>query len=288
MAYDRSKISRDIAEVEQKLRMGEREAPAGEVIDAVVKSGICGRGVAQQILSELRKNRNTEGSVAPVVEPEMLSNAIEDLLRPFDEINRVVNQVKGTIGRAAEVSMEEVRASCGAIIADQGINLKRTAEDGRIQIEILEGSLVEAQNLAADAAAKLLQADAERADLFARMTDAQEAYDALCARVVMVEQERDHHKNAAEMLRLDLDALRHDLSTARKTEEGLRDRLNAAAADQVDSVEYAALKVRLETLMVSLTDERTRNVELHAQVVQLVGAVLHLDIGTAPAPASPG
>ena len=241
--------------------------------------------MAQQILSELRKHRITEGSAAPAMEPEPLSTAIENLLRPFDEIGRVVNQVKGAIGRAAEVSMEEVRASCGAIIADQGVTLKRTADDGRIHIEILEGSLVEAQNVAAETAAKLLQADAERADLFARMAEAQEACDALGARVVMLEQERDHHKRAAEMLRADSEALRNDISTARQTEVGLRDRLSAAAAEQIESADYVAVKAKLEMLTVSLADERTRNGELHAQLVQIVGTIMRSDTAASWPPA---
>lgn len=52
MAYDRGQIGKSITQIEQELATDGQDAPAGVVIDAVVAAGICGRGVAQQVLSE--------------------------------------------------------------------------------------------------------------------------------------------------------------------------------------------------------------------------------------------
>lgn len=81
MAYVRSDIIPKVAEVVRKLSEDGRQPATGELVDAVVEAGICGRGVAQQILAELRKSRAS--SVDDVRTPTELTEPLPGDSRIF-------------------------------------------------------------------------------------------------------------------------------------------------------------------------------------------------------------
>ena len=289
MAYDRADIGKRIMQIEQGLMTKDKEPSVGEVVDAAVAAGICGRGVAQQVLAELRNGRRTKEVEAPVLaSSETFPEGVSNLVIHIDELHYAVDKIKRAVGLAAAAGIEDVKTTFGAIIADQGLALKRAEEDGRIQIEMLEASLAHAQSVAADIAVKLGEADAERADLLARLTEAEEARDTLLARTAILEQDRDRHRDVAEMLRADLEAHRHDLVAARQSESALRDELRMSAAGQIDRVEHLAIVAMHEAQAASLADEKARNADLHARLLRLVGTVVRPDIESAKASAAPG
>ncbi|MBE7734633.1 coiled-coil domain-containing protein [Devosia faecipullorum] len=275
MAYDRGQIGKSITQIEQKLATDGQDAPAGVVIDAVVAAGICGRGVAQQVLSELRAGRKAkefEKSAAEENEPP--SREIAGLLTHVDDLHLEVDKKRRDLASAAAALIEDMKAAFSVIVTDQGLALQRSEENSRIQIELLEGSLAKAMQAEAEASEKLEAAEADRAELFARMTEAEEHRDALLAGLAAAEMERDQHRAAAEQLRLDLEANRHDLAMSRQTETALRDEMRASAAGQIDRMELMA---KHEALAAALAQEQSRNADLHAQILRLVGTVLRPD-----------
>lgn len=206
----------------------------------MMAAGICGRGVAQQILSELRAGRQAKEIQSVAEEGEPPSKEIGGLLTHLDDLHLEVDKKRCALALSAAALIEDMKAAFGVIIADQGLALQRSEENSRIQIEFLEASFANATRAGAAASEKLEAAEAERAELFARMTDAEEHRDALLAGLAAAEMERDQHSAAAEQLCLDLEANWHDLAMSREAETTLRDEMRASAAGHVDRLELVA------------------------------------------------
>ncbi|MEO5807027.1 hypothetical protein [Devosia sp.] len=89
------------------------------------------------------------------------------------------------------------------------------------------------------------------------------------------------------MLRADLEAHRNDLAAARHTEVSLRDELRIATAGLIDRAEHLNLKAQFEALAVMLVDEKTRNAELHAQILRIMGTIVRSEIDSAATSVAP-
>ncbi len=276
MAYDRSDIGKRIEQIEQELMVDGNEPSVGDVVDAVAEAGICGRGVAQQVLAELRKSRKANAANAPTVsDNDEFPESVDKLVGQFDEIHLVIDKVKHAVGLRAAANIEEINATFSAIIADQGLAHQRAEEQARGRIEMLETSLAQSQTAEAETRARLQKSEIERADLFARTVEAEEALAAIRTRVTLLETERDQCKDSAELLRADLDAHRRDLAAARQAETALRDELRMAADDRIDRVEYATLKSQADAQGAALADEKARNAELHKQLLRIMSTIVH-------------
>ncbi|QMV00849.1 hypothetical protein GHV40_04805 [Devosia sp. D6-9] len=274
MAYDRSEIGRKIAQLEQQLIVDGKEPPVGAVLDAVVQANICGRGVAQQVLSEMRKDRNaaTENT-APVLLGEEMPDGLDHLTRYFEDIHRAVDAAKAGAMQAAATSLQQVKSSFSTVIAEQGMAGKRKEDAGQAEIERLETSLIDTRNDLAEATAKLDEADGQRAELNARLIEAEEVLEVQRGRIKVLEQERGEYKDQAEKVRGELEAYRQDLVAVRQAETSLRDELRRVAGDHVARSEHEALKSQHDVLAGVLADERARNAALHEQVLRLVGTM---------------
>lgn len=275
MAYVRSNIVPKAAEVVRKLSEDGRKPTVGDMVQAVVDAGICGRGVAQQIVAELRKTgamgQAEAGEATMLSDP--LAGDIDSLLQPFDDLHRRIDEVRIAVGQALAISISQMKATLGAVIADQGVAGKRADEDNQAEIARLETELAQVLKGLAEASAKVEEGEHHRADLYARVIEADEAVVAYRAQVEVLEAERSRYQDEANNLRVNLDGYRRDLDATRQAEADLRAEVRRLTMETVTSSEYEALQNRLAGTDAALTEERIRNAELHAQVLKLVGAM---------------
>lgn len=178
-----------------------------------------------------------------------------------------------------------MKASFGTIITDQGVAGLRANEDSRAEIARLEADLAEVREGLSEARATLEEGEHQRADLYARVIEADDAVVAYRAQVEVLEAERTRYQDVAENFRVNLDEHRRDLDATRQAEADLRADLRRLAAEAIARPRYEALQNSLAGTVAALAEERARNAELHAHVLRLIGAMTSAAETTTAVPA---